>query len=811
MQTVSLNGQWRMCISGENDWMKAQVPGSVYQDMLHADRLEDPFYRDNEDMALALMDNEFLYERTFTVSALLLSCRRVVLRMEGLDTLADVLINGVNVLYADNMHRTYEADVKPLLTEGENSIRVLFHSPTRYIQEKFEENPEYTGADDCTRGFVHMRKAHCMFGWDWGPRLPDCGIWRDISLLGISGGRLLSVHVRQRHENGMVTLAIAPEIEKADDRTLHIMAEAVAPGGKTYKMDGEGNIRIADPMLWWPNGYGDHPLYTVRVTLLCDSGSELDVWQRRIGLRTMTIRREKDAWGESFCHEVNGVQIFAMGADYIPEDNLLGRVTPARTRRLLQNAIEANFNTIRVWGGGHYPSDAFYDVCDELGLIVWQDFMFACGAYKLTEAFEENIRAEFRDNIIRLRHHASLGLWCGNNEMEMFAAMDHWVKTPTQRYEYLRMYEHIIPRIVRKLDPDTFYWPASPSSGGGFDEPNAENRGDVHYWDVWHGLKPFTAYRDFYFRYASEFGFQAYPHAKTLEAVTLPSERNAFSRVMEKHQRNGNANAIILMYLSQTYLYPKDFNSLIYASQLLQADAIRYGVEHWRRHRDRCMGAIYWQLNDCWPVISWSSIDYNFRWKALHYAARRFFAPLMISCKEEGELTGFVTVNEQLKAPVKNTVRLCVANETMQEQNCTVIWSLRDSRAMIIRQGEQQVAVAPLSSLWLDEMEFKDMDRHRQYVSYSLLQNGETVSRGTALLTRPKHFRFEDPKLAVRVEGSEVIVTAKAYAKSVFIDSADGLLKLSDNWFDMDAGERRLKIIEGSTEGMTVRSVFDIA
>jgi beta-mannosidase len=500
-----------------------------------------------------------------------------------------------------------------------------------------------------------------------------------------------------------------------------------------------------------------------------------------------------------------------MGADYIPEDNLLGRVTYERTRKLLQNAKEANFNAIRVWGGGHYPSDAFYNICDELGLVVWQDFMFACGAYKLTDAFEASIRAEFRDNILRLRHHASLGLWCGNNEMEMFAAQDYWVSTPTQRYEYLRMYEYILPRMVKELDPDTFYWPASPSSGGRFDDPNNENRGDVHYWDVWHGLKPFTAYRDFYFRYASEFGFQSYPHYKTLEAVTLPDERNAFSRVMEKHQRNGTANCRILMYLSQTYLYPNDFQSLIYASQLLQSDAIRYGVEHWRRNRGRCMGAIYWQLNDCWPVISWSSIDYDFRWKALHYAAKRFFAPLMISCKEEGELTGMTSVNDQLIAPVKNTVQLCVANETMKEQTCTVVWSLRDAKSAILEQGEQRVTAAPLSSLWLDGMEFPDMDRQGQYVSYALKQNGVTVSYGTVLLTRPKHFRFIDPKLNVRVEGDVVFVNAQAYAKSVFIDSADGLLKLSDNWFDMDAGERRVKILEGSPEGITVRSVFDIA
>ena len=353
MQTVSLNGEWRMRIAGEDRWTTARVPGSVYQDMLAAGRMEDPFWRDNEDKALKLMENDFLYERLFHVPGSLLACRRIVLRMEGLDTLADVFVNGARVLYADNMHRSWEADVKDLLLPGENSIAIRFYSPTSHIRRKYDESPEYTGAEDCMRGFVHLRKAHCMFGWDWGPRLPDCGIWRDISLLGITGGRFVTVHIRQRHENGTVSLGIKPETENTDGATLHIAAEAVSPHGQSYCMDGDGNIRIGDPMLWWPRGYGGQPLYTVRAALKDGAGNTLDVWERRIGLRTMTMHIEKDQWGESFCHEVNGVRIFAMGADYIPEDNLLGRVTPERTRKLLQNACEANFNAIRVWGGGH--------------------------------------------------------------------------------------------------------------------------------------------------------------------------------------------------------------------------------------------------------------------------------------------------------------------------------------------------------------------------------------------------------------------------------------------------------------------------
>ena len=377
-----------------------------------------------------------------------------------------------------------------------------------------------------------------------------------------------------------------------------------------------------------------------------------------------------------------------MGGDYIPEDNLLSRVTPQRTRRLLEDARLAHFNTVRIWGGGYYPDDFFYDICDELGLLVWQDFLYACAFYDLTPAFEASIRKETEQNVRRLRHHPSLALLCGNNEMEMFQAMALKLDVNGQNHafvpsamhhhaDYIKMFESIIPEICRREAPQTFYWPASPSSGGSYDDPNGENRGDVHYWDVWHGEKPFTEYRKFFFRYTSEFGFQSFPCLKTVESFTLPEDRNIFSRVMERHQRNKAANGKILSYLSQTYRYPESFDNLLYASQLLQADAIRCGVEHWRRNRGRCMGAVIWQLNDCWPVASWSSIDYFGRWKALHYAARRFFAPVMISCQEEGEVSQNPQINEFRTEPIRVSARLCVSNETREAVGGLVRWALR--------------------------------------------------------------------------------------------------------------------------------------
>lgn len=805
MQHLSLCGDWSLRIVGEEASCPATVPGSVYHDLLQNGRIEDPFYRDNEDALLPLMENDFLYTRVFTVPASLLALDSVLLRCEGLDTLATLSINGQQIGTASNMHRTYEYDVAHALHEGENTIEVLFHSPTKWIRAAYEKSP-YEGSSDAMRGFVHLRKAHCMFGWDWGPRLPDCGIWRELALVGIEHSRILSVYIKQHHEAGSVRLSFDVE----ESAPCDVQITVTAPDGKAYQPDEDGFVRIADPALWWPHGYGEQPLYTAEVKLV--SGDNIvDTWTRRIGLRTLTMRREADQYGESFCHEVNGVAIFAMGADYIPEDNLLPRTNKERTRKLLTDALLANHNTVRIWGGGHYPSDDFYDICDELGLLVWQDFMFACGSYELTDEFEANIRAEFVDNIKRLRHHASLAIWCGNNEMEMFAAMGHWVSSPRQKSEYIRMYEYIIPSELKQHDPQTFYWPSSSSSGGGFDAPNDPNRGDVHYWEVWHGEKPFSEYRKHFFRYASEFGFQSYPAMKTVKSFTLPEDRNAFSYVMEKHQRNAAANGKIMKYIAQTYLYPKDFESLVYASQMLQADAIRYGVEHWRRNRGRCMGAIVWQLNDCWPVISWASIDYYGRWKALHYAEKRFFAPLMISALEEGEVTQKPDVNMELASPIDRSVQLFVCNETMQPQSVLVRWSHRQSDSAVLSQGQESLVVPPLSIASIAPMSLAHMNPRNEYISYALHQDDAIISQGAVLLVPPKHFAFRNPGLAVRVEGDEVVVSAQAFAKGVAIDSEDGNLLLSDNWFDMDRGERRLRILRGEPNALTVRSVYDIA
>ena len=799
MRKVDLGGKWRMIGNGYD--VEGQIPGSVYS-FLYLDNalLPDPHAGENEDIYLALSEHDYTFTRTFDWWD---EGYSTTLVFEGLDTLCSIYLNGAHVSDTDNMHLRYEFEVTGLLREH-NELSVICHSPTRYIREQ-DAKSHLFGATDCMKGYPHLRKAHCMMGWDWGPRLPDAGIRRDVYLLQNTGnGRITDVRVTQRHEGGRVFLT--PTMEFAGQGTPEIWL--IAPDGSPTALAVGAETEVENPQLWWPSGLGEQPLYTVQAWLVV--GIEIiDDRELRVGLRTMELVREPDAYGIGFYHRVNGVPMFAMGADYIPEDNILRRITPERTRKLLQHCKDAHFNAIRVWGGGYYPDDWFFDICDELGLVVFFDLMFACSVYDPDEKLLGSMLTEVDQNARRIRHHACLGLICGNNEIEWhfhdYVAISGRADGEHLERVYLDLFEKQIPAVLARVCLEVAYIPSSPTSLGGFADPNGESCGDCHDWNPDH-----LSFRNRHYRYVSEFGFQSLPSIKTVAAYAPEGQRNLCAPVMERHQRSGGGNELIMSSLVKYYPCPQTAELLVYASQQLQAESVRYRVEHLRRHRGRCMGALYWQLNDIWPGTSWASMDYFGRYKALQYAAKRFFAPVLISCEEQGMMQKRGNINAQSGTyDASCSYRLCLTNDTRAEASGRVIATVRDAQGRELARCWQDVTVPALSVLWLENEAF-DYDVHTAHLHYVFEAAGEVVSQGCVLFVPPKHYGWIDPGLICRREGDELVVTAAAFAKGVFVEGIDGDVILSDNSFDMEPGERRLRILSGNASGFAVTSVYDL-
>lgn len=823
----SLCGAWQWRALDEKQLHDGSVPGSVIADMLREGIIEDPYWRCNEYAIRERMMKDFLYRRTFTVQEDVGAMDEVQLVCEGLDTIAEIRLNGRTVAKTDDMHRVYRFPVRGLLRTGkneENEIEILFSSALRFVREEDAQNDIFYASTGSIHGNAALRKAHYMFGWDWGPQLPDAGIFREIYLEYQCAACFEDVRVRQRHrKDGGVSLEISADIHRLSggDMPLALQAQVTAPDGRPVCEGGAAcgtaiTLELTDPQLWWPNGLGAQPLYTVAVRLAAPDGTVMDSWEKRIGLRTLTVSTQKDEYGNEFAFVINGVKVFAMGANLIPEDNLLKNVTPQRTRQLISDCAKANFNCVRVWGGGYYPGDALYDACDEYGILVWQDLMFACNVYALTGRFEENIVAETADTVRRLRHHACLALWCGNNEMEW--GWNDWQRLhghhPRYKADYTRIFELILPRVVHKYDGETFYWMSSPSSGGSFDDPNSPDRGDQHYWEVWHSGKPFTEYRTAHFRFCSEYGFQSFPSFKTIESFTLPQDRNIFSEVMESHQKNGTANSKIFTYVADYFLYPKDFDSVCYISQVLQLKAVQYGVEHWRRNRGRCMGSLYWQLNDCWPVASWASIDYYGRWKALHYGARRFYAPLAVSACEREELSPHITYYAH--------------NDTLAARRVTLEVSLIDRDLHVVWETSEQYDIPALQAVPCLPVDFtpylEQGDKRTLFARCRLFEDGAQVGEEVTLFVKPKHFQYRAPHYTARVrdEGDCFAVQVQAdcfcqYAELSFT-ALDAVF--SDNFFHITSPQgvtvtvAKDALPQGVTAGglegqLTVRSVAD--
>ena len=793
--------------------MPAVVPGGVHTDLMALGKIPDPFVADNETHVQWVAETDWDYRRTFSVPGTLLEEERVYLVCDGLDTLATVTLNGQRVGQSDNMFRQYRWEVKQLLYKGTNELEIHFESPVQYVSKRQEELP-LPGVSQAISGGPHLRKAPCQWGWDWGPQLPPIGIWKDLRLEGYSQARFGDVHLRQYHRSKSVAISAEFHLEQWNGEPLTVKMKVVSPKGLKMLAEvpvGSGKVELAvnNPQLWWPNGYGEQPLYQVTVTA-CQGENVIDDRSFQLGLRTLELRRQPDEWGESFTFVVNGVPIFAKGSNWIPADSFPTRISDEYLSGLLGSAAQAHQNMLRVWGGGFYEEERFYDLCDRLGILVWQDMIFSCSVYNFDDpALLENIRVEIAENVARLRHRASLAIWCGNNEMEM--GWEHWGwmfmdKAQPLRDAYDKFFHQILPAWVMDLDPDHAYWPSSPSSWTPFKDSNGQKQGDAHYWDVWHGRKPFTAYRDQYPRFMSEFGFQSLPPLETVRTYAEEKDWNMTSYIMEWHQRSGSGNGLMIGQMTDAFRMPKDFPSLVYLSMVLQAEGIRYGVEHWRRNKHRVSGTLIWQLNDCWPVASWSSLDYFGRWKALHYAAKRFYAPVLLSVEDHTEV-----------------MNVYVTSDLTEAWGGSVSWSLVTLDGKELKSGHQAVTLAPLASLKVcsERFDLTAQERRETVFIVELEHQGQILACSLAAFAPNKHLNLTDPRLIAdvrRVKGElEITVSGHSLARFVELKIAGTDAVFSDNYFDLPAGctvTITSKMPTGMTlaqvrKALTMRSLFD--
>lgn len=815
MFVQSLDGAWELCRPGSKEVFEARVPGCVHLDLMRAGAIEDPFVGDNEYRCAWVHETDWEYSRSFEADADLAGADRVYLECDGLDTIADLTLNGHILGRVDNMYIRQRFDVTDKLTPTENTLRIKFASPVNYVKPLVEKEPLMSPGDSIP-GSIYTRKSPCQWGWDWGPKIPTSGIWRSIRLAAYKIGRIDDVHIRQSHRHsGQVTLSVEVNVEKFRRTACGATVTLTHPDGKveaqvikSISSTGKCSFVIAKPKLWWPNGYGDQPLYNIETVLKSNTplGGDMlsppeDALTRRIGLRTISIDQSKDKHGKAFAFVVNGVPIFAKGANWIPADQFPCRISDDHYRHLVWSAARANMNMLRVWGGGIYEDERFYDLCDEYGILIWQDFMYSCAHYPVDKGYLENCRKDAEYNVIRLRNRACLALWCGNNEMEWFLCMgvggdknEHWRKM------YAKIFHDLLPSVCSKLDPDTHYWPSSPSNGmqKPFHDPNGEAAGDCHYWDVWHARKPFTAYREIHPSFMSEFGLQSLPALETVKSFAVNGDLNMTSYVMECHQKSGAGNALILHYLAQTFRFPRNFEMMCCVTQLVNAEAMRCGVEHWRRNRGRCMGTLYWQINDCYPVISGASLDYFGRWKALHYAAKRFYSPILLSVAEKD-----------------TSAEIHVTNDTVKPAKIEVKWSLENLDGTVLRKskiktkidGEQNRLVAGL-----DFAEELAGDTIRQAVLVTeLVVNGRPAGLTMTSFVPPKHLDLKHAKIKVETnrddDGAYLEISSHITARWVCLSIPKRDVIFSDNYFDLPAGRTVTVRIESEIDDAALAKV----
>lgn len=830
IKKITIDSGWKFSEAGKNDWQEAVVPGCVHTDLIRHKKIKDPFFRLNEHNLQWIDKKDWEYKTTFRVKRNMLKSDHLLLDFKGLDTYSDVYLNDSLILSADNMFRDWRVECKHLLKAGDNNLRVYFHSPIITGLKIYDNYPYVvqSSANDLAKiGKMpgekwvspHVRKAPYHFGWDWGPRLVTSGIWEPVILEAWSSARIAEVHTRQSELNenkALLTTAVDIESTEKQSSTLNILVDGEVVQSKEVSLSSGTNeveveFEIENPKLWWPNGLGEQSMYNLTAEIVTSNGKS--DFSHTLGLRTVELVREKDNEGVSFYFKVNGYPVFMKGANVIPNDVFLDRVTPEKYEHIIKSAHDSNFNMLRVWGGGIYEKNIFYDLCDKYGILVWQDFMFACNMYPGDSEFLNSVKEEAEYNVRRLRNHPSIALWCGNNEILEAWFQWGWKFNNTQKQPegakamwkaYKDIFLDILPGAVKKFDPDRPYWASSPQSGDTVVSHSVD--GDKHDWRVWFHKVPFTEYHKNPARFVSEYGFQSFPELKTIKKYALPEDYDIESEVMKSHQRSFIGNKQIKYYLEQDYRKPKDFESFIYTGLVLQAEGIKTGIEGHRMNMPYTMGSLYWQLNDVWPVASWSSIDYYGNWKALQYFVRKAFKPVTVVPDTKTDELQLFVISDKLKN-FDATLELRILNFNGEE-----LWN--NSEKITVKANSSNIVYRKK----LKEL-LKGMNRKEVVLDVRLHNGDEQIYHTIKYFEKVKHLHLPKTVIKTSVEksdkGYKITVTADRLAKNVYLsfDDVDGWF--TDNYFDMLHDEKRVvyfetdEVIENPEANLKVRSIVD--
>ena len=832
---IKIDSDWKFRQSNIGTWLNATVPGTVHTDLLNNKKIEDPYYRTNEKDLQWIDKVNWEYKTTFHADTSIYSNENIELIFNGLDTYADVYLNESKILSADNMFRTWKVDCKNQLKEGDNDLHIIFYSPTQKGLELYEtfgiplpanNDQSENGGLGKNKVSVHTRKAGYHYGWDWGPRFVTSGIWRSIEINAWNTAQIDNSYIVTRSiKNNTAQLTAEATINLSVDGNYKLITKLngkKVAENETLLQKGiqqiKSDFKIRNPKLWWPVGLGDAHLYTITQELYSND-KLIDTKETKTGVRTVKLvqKEDVDKNGRSFYFEVNGVPVFGKGANYIPNDLFLPRVTLEDYKTVINSAVEANMNMLRVWGGGIYENDEFYELCDEKGMMVWQDFMFACSMYPDTPELQKSIEKEAIDNVQRLRNHPSIVLWCGNNEIEVaWSEYDHnrgwggWRKEYPRKLQnkiwaaYKKIFHDILPKVVSSETDLIDYWKSSPSAGPEQIATDETRSGDNHYWGVWHKKHPFTEFNKYISRFMSEYGFQSFPEFSTIKKYTIESDWNIESEVMAAHQRSGIGNLRIKQYMGSHYKDPKDFESFLYVSQLLQAKGIKEALEAHRRNMPYCMGSLFWQINDCWPVASWSSMDYYKNWKAQQYMTKKAFAPIFVSPKISRNNVEFYIISDKLN-PQKGTLKI-----TSMDFNGHVISSVNKSISIQANTSNIYDTIK-ISSL------IKAYKKQEVIVLSQVIVNNKIVSENVTYFAEPKDIKLLKPEIVTQYSTSkdgktQLTLSCNILAKDVFITVDGASLKLSDNYFDLLPNIDKTITVEAKdfdNSKVEIKSLFD--